>query len=88
MAKLLANKPIVIYCDNIGTVYGFAKGYTRCLYAYRASKAIEVVARGINARVFMRKIPRCSGKFEKIADHLSRSECEPAFSLMGGTTPS
>ena len=22
MAKLLANKPIVIYCDNIGTVYG------------------------------------------------------------------
>ena len=88
MAKLLANKPIVIYCDNIGTVYGCAKGYSRCLYAYTASKAIEVVARGINARVFMRKTPRCSGKFEKITDHLSRSECEPAFSLMGGTTPS
>ena len=26
MAKLLANKPIVIYCDNIGTVYEFARG--------------------------------------------------------------
>ena len=36
MAKLLANKPIVIYCDNIGMVYGFAKGYSRCLYAYTA----------------------------------------------------
>ena len=45
--------------------------------------AIEVVARGINARVFMRKTPRCSGIFEKIADHLYCSEREPAFSLMG-----
>ena len=53
-----------------------------CLYAYTALKAIEAVARGINA-VFMRKTPKCSGRFEKIADHLSRSECEPAFSLMG-----
>ena len=26
---------------------------------------------------------RCSGRFEKIADHLSRSERVPAFSLMG-----
>ena len=83
MAKLLANKPIVVYCDNIGTVYGYSKGYSRCLYAYTALKAIEVVARGINARVFFRKTPRCSGRFEKIADHLSRSERVPAFSLMG-----
>ena len=30
----------------------------------------------------MRKTPRCSGKFERIADHLSRSEREPAFNLM------
>ena len=49
---------------------------------YTAWKAIKVVARGINARVFMRKTPRCSGKFERIADHLSWSEREPAFNLM------
>ena len=36
MAKLLVNKPIVIYCDTIGTVFGFAKGYSRCLYAHTA----------------------------------------------------
>ena len=60
-----------------------AKGYSRCLYGHTALNAIEVVARGINARVFLRKTSRCSGKFEKIADHLSCSECEPAFNLMG-----
>ena len=83
MAKLLANKHIVIYCDNIGTVYGYSKGYSRCLYAYTALKAIEVVARGINARVIFRKTPRCSGRLEMIADHLSRSERIPASDLMG-----
>ena len=41
------------------------------------------MARGINARVFMRKTPRCLGKFERIADHLSRSERELVeFNLM------
>ena len=88
MAKLLANKPIVIYCDNIGTVYGFAKGYSRCLYAYTALKAIEVMARGINARVFMRKTPRCSGKFEKIVTIYLVQNVNQHSTRGGGTTPS
>ena len=83
MAPFLKNQPVTVYCDNAGTCYGYEKGYSRCLYAYSALKAIEVVARGINARVFFRKTPRCSGRFERIADHLSRSERAPAFSLMG-----
>ena len=31
----------------------------------------------------MKKTPRCSGKFKRIADHLSCLECDSAFNLMG-----
>ena len=72
MAKLLRNKPTVVYCDNIGTCYGYEKGYSRCLYTYSALKAIEVVSRGINIRVFVKKTPRCSGIMERIAEHLGK----------------
>ena len=72
--SLLRNRSVIIYTDNSGLVHSFAKGSSRCLFAYSIVKAIFDVARGLNIKVQVLKVKRCSNFGSISADSISKGK--------------
>ena len=66
------NSAVTIHVDNIGTVFGWRKGSSRCPYAATVIKAIRDVARALNIRLDIVKITRCSNEGSIAADTISK----------------
>ena len=79
---LVRNKNLVIFTDNIGLCYAYAKGHSRCLYAHSVAKALHYVAVSLNVNLRVEKTPRCSGRGEVVADELSKGNITKALALM------
>ena len=83
LPEIIRNRHVTVMTDNIGAVYAFKKGYSTDVYSYTVAKALEVVARGLNCRLVIKKTPRRSGDLEKVADHISKGEFREAKMIMG-----
>ena len=83
MAEYISNKSCVIWSDNAGLTYAYAKGYSKCMYAYTVAKAIADLAKRLNAHIVIRKTPRRSGWQEECADDISKSQFSTARKSMG-----
>ena len=71
----IANREVEVFVDNSGSVDIYKKGgSTACLYSYTVAKAISDISRGINARICLSKVTRCSDKGSWAADALSKAE--------------
>ena len=81
--KFLKNSYVKIYCDNAGCVWASRNRHSRDLLTYTVMKALFAVARGLNIRLVVVKTPRCSGRGELIADHLSKTNIPEAAALIG-----
>ena len=72
---MFQNTEMVAYVDNQGSVDIWRKGFsTSCFYSYTIAKAIYEVSKGINARVHIQKIRRCSDTWSVAADALSKAD--------------
>ena len=83
MPEQVRGRTVVIHVDNAGTVFCHKRAYSRCPYAYSILLALEVVSTSLNCRVFLKKTPRCSGRYQTIADLLSKGKFPEAWDLMG-----
>ena len=80
---IIRNRHVTVMTDNIGAVFAYKKGYSTDVYSYTVAKALDVVARGLNCTLVVKKTPRRSSRGEQIADHLSKGEFDTAKELMG-----
>lgn len=85
--ELIKNKNIVIYSDNSAAVCGFKKGHSIETLAQCLLKACRDVAAGLNCRLDIRKVPRCSAPGPTAADLLSKGKLEPALALLDNPAP-
>ena len=83
MPEQMRGRTVVVHVDNAGAVFCHARAYSRCPYAYSILLALEVVSTSLNCRVVLKKTPRCSGKYQIIADMLSKGQFPEAWELMG-----
>ena len=69
------NTELIVYVDNQGACDIWRKGFsTRCLYSYTLVRALNTVAKGLNTRVHIQKITRCSDVGALAADALSKAD--------------
>ena len=81
--SMYRNTELVVYVDNQGSVDIWRKGFsTSCFYSYTIVKAINDVARGLNAKVHIQKITRCSDAGSLAADALSKANFKMFKELM------
>ena len=67
------NNPVRVWVDNSASVAIYKKGYsTKCLLSNTLVKAISVVSAGLQCRLEIEKIRRCSLPLAEMADHLSK----------------
>ena len=79
----LANKgtgsTIVVYVDNLGAVFCSRKGYsTRCDFLNATIQAIQVVSKGLGAKIVLQHIYRLSNTQATLADLLSKGQVQRA----------
>ena len=77
---LVRNKHVVIRTDNVGFVYAFDNGTSTCLYLHTVVKALDFVAKALNATVTVEKVLRRSGTGAIVADELSKGHITTALS--------
>lgn len=71
--KWCSNSCVRIWVDNNASVCIFNKGYSSsCRLSSTIVKAIATVAAGINCRLEVQKITRCSNEYALMADYLSK----------------
>lgn len=81
-------RPVRVWVDNAVSVHIWRKGYsTACPYTTTVARAIAVVARGINCRVDVAKILRCSNAGAVMADALSKGAFGKFTRLWSGVLP-
>ena len=85
---LVRNKSVLIKTDNIGFMYAYDKGHSKCEYAHSVCKALHYVAESLNSTLVVVKTPRRSGVGEVVADELSKGNIERAMELMTDAMPS
>ena len=69
------NTELVVYVDNKGACDIWRKGFsTSCFYSYSIAKALNDVSRGLNCRVHVTKIARCSDSGSIAADAISKAD--------------
>ena len=78
----LMNSSAVVYSDNSGVVAGFASGHSQETLAQCVIKACIEVAQGLNCRLDIRKVTRCSARGPTAADLLSKGKLQPALDLL------
>ena len=78
----LMNSAAVIYTDNSGVVSGFERGHSSETLAQCAIKACIEVAQGLNCKLDIRKVTRCSARGPTAADLLSKGKLQPALDLL------
>ena len=76
---LVRNKHVVIRTDNIGFVYAFENGTSTCLYLHSVCKALDYVAKALNATLAVEKVYRRSGTGAVVADELSKGRVSMAL---------
>ena len=77
------NTELVTYVDNQGSCDIWKKGFsTSCLYSYTIVNALNEEARGLNCRVHVQKITRCSDTWALAADALSKADFKLFWNLM------
>ena len=84
---LIRNKRLIIFSDNSGFVFAFAKGHSKCPYAHSVCKAVHYVGWALNCSVSVEKVPRRSSLGAIIADDLSKGLVESARERMGDPSP-
>ena len=80
---LIRNKAVTILTDNIGLVYAFQKGHSKCPFAHTVTKALHYVSRALNTSPRVEKVKRRSCIGAIVADDLSKGDIATAMSLMG-----
>ena len=84
MVKDLAvGRAVRIWTDNAGLVHAYNKAHSKCPYVHSVVKAINTVARALDCRVMVEKVPRCSSDATTAADALSKGDVTLAKGLMG-----
>lgn len=69
------NSCVRVWVDNSASVCIFNKGYSSsCRLSSTIVKAISTVAAGINCRIEIQKITRCSNEYAVMADFLSKGQ--------------
>ena len=76
------NSNVVIYCDNSAVVDGYFKGHSTETLAQCVIKACVDVAEGLNIKLDIRKVPRCSAPGPTAADLLSKGKLDQALEVM------
>ena len=84
---LVRNKAVTILTDNIGLVYAFEKGHSKCLYAHTIAKALHYVSVALNTSLKVEKVKRRSCVGAIVADDLSKGDIPAAISLMDDPSP-
>ena len=79
---LVRGKTVVVYTDNAGLCYAYAKGHSRCEYVHSICKALNYVAVALDVNLIVEKTPRRSGRGKIVADELSKNNVSKALSLM------
>ena len=79
----IRNSNVVIYCDNSAVVSGYFKGHSIETLAQCVIKACVDVAEGLNVKLDIRKVPRCSAPGPTTADLLSKGKLDQAMEVMG-----
>ena len=76
------NQAVRILVDNSGSVAIWKKGYSmRCWVSSRVVEALAAVAAGLNCRVWIEKVERCSVPGAVVADCLSKGDWRGAKSV-------
>ena len=86
-AAMCEGQPVRVWVDNSGAVHIWRKGYSPCPYVTSVARAAAVVARGINCKLDVVKITRCSNRGSIMADALSKGALQKMVSLWTGPLP-
>ena len=78
----LMNSTAVVYSDNSGVISGFKRGHSAETLAQCVIKACIEVAQGLNCKLDIRKVTRCSARGPTAADLLSKGKLQPALDLL------
>ena len=79
---------MVIRTDNVGFVYAFDNGISTCLHLHTVVKALDFVAKALNATVTVEKVLRRSGTGAIVSDELSKGQTTTALSHLSDPMPS
>ena len=78
----LRNRSLVIRTDNMGLVWCWKKGNSKCLYTYTVCHAMDTVARSMGVKLDVQKVARCSNRGSVTADLLSKGMIQEAWEVM------